>query len=811
MADLNIRYGLSSELFIDGQVNPKLIIEANCWYLCTDTAELFLGTYEECDSCANCTHCDNCTNCTNCDNCSDRKLILKKVNSTKLDQVAACIVKLEIIDGNLIATYSDDTVVDLGKTVDYIPTKVSEFVNDAGYITAADIPTTDLSSYAKKSDIPDVSKFITSIPDEYVTESELADLKYATEQYVIDAIANQVPVSDLAKKEEVEEVKTKLEAEVLPTIKETILPTVQELAEKAATQEWVQEQGYLTEHQDLSEYAKKSELPVVDGLASEEFVIKKIAEAELADQDVDLSAYYTKSETETAINAAISAIETPEVPTKVSELENDAGYITKVSPIVYQYKLPYPLDTNLDLGLDSTLVEFADRFIQGDNVVLYVYWEGQLFTTHVHYHKSNINGVDIDDLHIEYQHIGHGNSGELSNEGVGVVTDTIWLRKNDTNTAWKFARFNASQNAYDFLPNFETVRKLITTAITDIPATDLSNYYNKTETENLIAEAVESIEHPTVDLDGYATEEWVNEQGYLTEHQDLSEYAKKTELFSKSYKDLVDTPEIPSIDGLASEEYVDNAIANIDIPEVDLTNVYTKNETDSVIASAISNIKHPTPDLTAYALKSDLEIKADDIPFATNRYVSNAIGNFVAGESVRGLTIAEILAKLLGLSDVPQGVVDDIIVNKYGLYQFNDSIETEKIEFTLTEFNTAEEYAGAPDKTTFYQYTYTNDEGKKVTESGYQHYTLAQDFIWYMVMLPSSLVIGENVKVQAWADEPRNMWVDTITTLESDLDVIAANFAEVGLELPEIPEGYTMWVDFSNTNPGNIVRYIIIE
>lgn len=675
MADLNIRYGLSSELFIDGQVNPKLIIEANCWYLCTDTAELFLGTYEECDSCANCTHCANCTNCTNCDNCSDRKLILKKINSTKLDQVAACIVKLEIIDGNLIATYSDDTVVDLGKTVDYIPTKVSEFVNDAGYITAADIPATDLSSYAKKSDIPDVSKFITSIPDEYITESELADLKYATEQYVIDAIANKVPVSDLAKKEEVEEVKTKLEAEVLPTIKETILPTVQELAEKAATQEWVQEQGYLTEHQDLSEYAKKSELPVVDGLASEEFVIKKIAEAKLADQEVDLSAYYTKSETEAAINAAIGAIDIPEVPTKVSELENDAGYITAE----------------------------------------------------------------------------------------------------------------------------------------DIPGTDLSNYYNKAETENLIAEAVESIEHPTVNLDGYATEEWVNEQGYLTEHQDLSEYAKKTELFSKSYKDLVDTPEIPSIDGLASEEYVDNAIANIDIPEVDLTNVYTKNETDSVIASAISNIKHPTPDLTAYALKSDLEIKADDIPFATNRYVSNAIGNFVAGESVRGLTIAEILAKLLGLSDVPQGVVDDIIINKYGLYQFDDSIEIEKLEFTLTEFNTAEEYAGAPDKTTFYQYTYTNDEGKKVTESGYQHYTLAQDFIWYMVMLPSSLVIGENVKVQAWADEPRNMWVDTITTLESDLDVIAANFAEVGLELPEIPEGYTMWVDFSNTNPGNIVRYIIIE
>ena len=105
---------------------------------------------------------------------------------------------------------------------------------------------TDLEKYAKKSDIPSIEGL-------------------ATEQYVIDAIAAQVPVEDLAKKEEIEEVKEKLEAEILPAIQETILPVV----EKAATQEWVEEQGYLTEHQSL------------EGLATEEFVIQKIAEADL--------------------------------------------------------------------------------------------------------------------------------------------------------------------------------------------------------------------------------------------------------------------------------------------------------------------------------------------------------------------------------------------------------------------------------------------------------------------------------------------------------------------------------------------------
>ena len=43
-------------------------------------------------------------------------------------------------------------------------------------------------------------------------------------------------------------------------------------------------------------------------------------------------------------------------------------------------------------------------------------------------------------------------------------------------------------------------------------------------------------------LDGYATEQWVQSQGYLTEHQDLSSYALKSE--------------IPSLDGYATESWI---------------------------------------------------------------------------------------------------------------------------------------------------------------------------------------------------------------------------------------------------------------
>ena len=119
-----------------------------------------------------------------------------------------------------------------------------------------------------------------------------------------EALRDQEGIKETQKfNEEIEEVKTKLEDELLPTIQETILPVV----EKAATQDWVKEQGYLTEHQSLA------------GYATEEFVTQKITEAELADKDIDLGAYYTKSEVDALI---------PNVPVKVSELENDAGYVT---------------------------------------------------------------------------------------------------------------------------------------------------------------------------------------------------------------------------------------------------------------------------------------------------------------------------------------------------------------------------------------------------------------------------------------------------------------------------------------------------
>lgn len=59
---------------------------------------------------------------------------------------------------------------------------------------------------------------------------------------------------------------------------------------------FVNDAGYLTEHQDLSEYAKLTDIPDISNLATKTFVTQKIAEAQLSDGEVDLSAFYTKDE-----------------------------------------------------------------------------------------------------------------------------------------------------------------------------------------------------------------------------------------------------------------------------------------------------------------------------------------------------------------------------------------------------------------------------------------------------------------------------------------------------------------------------------
>ena len=174
------------------------------------------------------------------------------------------------------------------------------------------------------------------------------------------------------------------------------------------------------------------------------------------------------------------------------------------------------------------------------------------------------------------------------------------------------------------LSSYATKEEL-TQAINSI---DLSSYAKKTDIPSLDAYAKKS-DIPS--LEGYVTETELNAKGYLTEHQDLSAYALKTE--------------IPSLDGYATTQYVDNAIANVPSGgNVDLSNYYTKEETNALIPSteglatkeyvdnAVSNV--PTTDLSNYYTKNETYSKTE-----VDTLVANSGGSSGGGSS-SGITYA---------------------------------------------------------------------------------------------------------------------------------------------------------------------------
>ena len=366
---------------------------------------------------------------------------------------------------------------------------------------------------------------------------------------------------------------------------------------------------YITESElntELSTKANISDIPSLDGYATETFVTNKIAEASLSGGEVDLSEYATKDELNTKANIShthtVSEItnlviptvdvdknyvdtqlatkaniedipnldgyalksEIPTVPTKTSELVNDSGFITTI---------PTEYVTENELNAKGYLTEHQDISMKADKTEL-----------HTHDNKTVLDGITSTKV-TEWNNKSNfdGNYNSLTNKP---TIPTVDVDKNyvDTQLSTK-ANITDIPSLDGYATETFVTNKIAEASLGGGGEVDLSGYATKDELNSSLATKSDTthnhdtvyapIEHEhsqylTSVPSEYVTDEELNAKGYLTSHQDISGKADKlyvdTELAKKSdkththsYNNLTDKPTIPTVD--VNKNYVDTQLA----------------------------------------------------------------------------------------------------------------------------------------------------------------------------------------------------------------------------------------------------------
>lgn len=451
---------------------------------------------------------------------------------------------------------------------DFITEIPSEYVteselNNKGYLTQHQ----SLSEYAKKSEIPDVSDFITGIPEEYVTETELEAKGYLTKHQSLAGLATEKYVDD------------KIDA--IPA------PDLSSKADRVHTHP-----EYLTQHQDLSAYAKKVDIPDVSDFISEipdEYVTESELNAKgYLTQHQDLSAYAKKTDI-------------PTVPTKTSQLTNDSNFITSIPS---EYVTESELNAKGYLTQHQSLANYATKTYV-DNAIEDIDASDKQDTLVSGVNIKTINGASI---------LGSGNLTISGGSGTVVEGKTLILIPFSFSKNYNLYLDDTTHNLLKGVSDYIVAGnkdvfdkyaiyayatdepKMQAQPITCITNKDLSmmgskypqmqlkgiwlpSSYSSTSIDvkaftilwQSYDDEIHVLEYDIgagentgggADLSDYATITYVDNAIDGIEIPDVSNFITMSDVEAKKY-----LTEHQSLEGYATEKYVDDAIANIDIPE----------------------------------------------------------------------------------------------------------------------------------------------------------------------------------------------------------------------------------------------------
>ena len=379
----------------------------------------------------------------------------------RIDEIEENGISEEVIS-NAVYNYLEENPVDMTgyATEEYVNEAVSNVKPDlTGLATEAYVDEAvtkakpDLTDYAKKTDIPDVSKFITSIPSEYVTESELESKGYAKASALNDKANTNHTHSEYAKTKHTHDM-----ADV-----NGLQNALSNKASQADIDKAIELHNHDSKYAPLNhshgdEYAAKSHthsynnlldkptIPSVEGLASEAYVNAAIANIKIPEgESVDLSNYYTKEETDQAI------------------------YNSKDS-----YYLDFRNATTESQPATEDMIEFATRYLEDQNVCAHVMTNQNSGNPVKGYQPVTAQKL-INTVRLTANGMDPANT-EVSNK----VQYYSYDIRNDSTAGWVYRIYQT----YSFaLATKEYIDEAI--ANIDIPeggeSADLTNYYTKTE------------------------------------------------------------------------------------------------------------------------------------------------------------------------------------------------------------------------------------------------------------------------------------------------------------------------------------------
>lgn len=530
------------------------------------------------------------------------KEAVNAINGLDADTIATLKNLSEHSDLTAIANKVDN-VYTKAETDDKLATKadVTAIPSVEGLAKATDIETT----YAKKSELPDVSSLATKqevtdavagvqVPSiEGLAKVTDVDAKLATKADV-SAIPN---ISNLATKEEVSAVDNKLatkaDASAIPSIEGLAKTTEVEtkLADYAKKVELPSVEGLAKTSEVEATYAKKSELPSVEGLATKAEVTEAVTGLAKASEVAET--YATKE----AVNA-VAGLDADTVSTLKTLAQNSD--LTTVAEKVKNVYTKAETDDKLATKADVTAIPDVSGLATKQEVTAAV---ASITVPSI---EGLAKTTDVDTKLADY-----AKKTELpSIEGLAKVTevDTKLAAKADVSAipdvsglatkaevATVDAKF-ATKADVSVIPSIEGLAK--TTDIeaayakkTELP--DVSGLATKAEVEALKTDFVteetltQNINQFSTNVDGKINEAKGELEAKVTVvDTKLSDYAKKTEL--------------PDVSGLATKAEVTTAVASVQVPSIE--GLAKTTDIEATYAK-----KTELPDVSGLAVKTEVE------------------------------------------------------------------------------------------------------------------------------------------------------------------------------------------------------------